>query len=201
MKVFLIGHPKSGRSTVAKAIAEHFNARHIDAMSWVKSTFRPQKQEEHTDQYEDEYDRFLSVRRTINPWLIIDHVRQLMKSYEGDKLFIIDGIMSPKDFSELFDCRKDMVIFLNPTGIDDSYVKDHEKIGISVIRDHCFWLSSAHLLAKNRWVEYNFKIPGEESDFVKELGSKNSVFIIRSIAKVIEHILATIHQLTNKDSL
>lgn len=193
MKVFIIGLPKSGRTTVAKAIAKHYAARYIDAMSWVKATFREQKVGEHVEQYEDEYDRFLSVRRMVNPWFISSHVFELLKSHEQEKIFIIDGIGSPKDFSELFDYRQDVVIFLNRTGADgDPHIKDHENIGISVIRDYCFWLSSANLLPRHKWIEYNFKIPGEEADFVKELGSKNSVFIIRSINKVIGHAITCI---------
>lgn len=200
MKVLIIGLPKSGRSTLAKALAKHFNARHIDAMSWVKSTFRDQNPNEYMEQYEDEYDRFLSIRRTVNPSLITSHVLQLLKSHEEDKLFIIDGLTSPKDFSELFDYRQDVVIFLNSIGTDDAYVKDHEKIGVSVIRDYCFWMSSANLLIKSKWIEYNFRIHGEESNtnLVRKLGSKNSLFIIKSFAKVIEHAILTIGQLINK---
>lgn len=188
MKIFIIGLPQSGRTTIAKAVAEHFKARHVDAMSWVRSTFRSRKHDEHIQRYEDEYDHFLSIRRTVNPWFITSHVYDLLKSHVEDKIFVIDGIASPRDFSELFDYRHDVVVFVNRTdGITE--FKDHENIGVSVIRDYCFWMSSAGLLAKDRWLEYNFKIPGEESEFVKELGSKNTVFIIKSINKTISHLL------------
>lgn len=188
MKIFIIGLPQSGRTTIAKAVAEHFKARHVDAMSWVRSTFRNRKHDEHIQRYEDEYDHFLSIRRTVNPWFITSHVYDLLKSHADDKIFVIDGIASPRDFSELFDYRHDVVVFVNRTdGITE--FKDHENIGVSVIRDYCFWMSSAGLLAKDRWLEYNFKIPGEESDFVKELGSKNTVFIVKSINKTISHLL------------
>lgn len=187
MKIFIIGLPKSGRTTVARAITQQFNARYIDAMSWVKSTFREKRSAEHIQQYEDEYDHFLSIRRTVNPWLITNHVFDLLKSHQADEMFVIDGIASPRDFSELFDYRHDVVVFLNRTDSETEF-KDHENIGISVIRDQCFWMSSASLLPKNRWIEYNFKMSGEDSDSVKELGSKNSVFIVKSIGNVIGHL-------------
>jgi hypothetical protein len=188
MKIFIIGLPKSGRTTAAYAVAVHFQAHYIDAMSWIKAAFRGQHQGEHIQHYEDSYDHFLSIRRLANPSLTIDHVRALMKTHEQEKVFVIDGISSPKDFAELFEYKQDVVIFLNRTGSDVEF-KDHENIGVSVMRDYCFWMASAGLLPKNRWLEYNFKIPGEEADFVKELGSKNSVFIIKSFNKVLSHMI------------
>lgn len=193
MKIFIIGLPRSGRSTIAHAITGHFQACYIDAMSWVKDSFRNQKAEEHIHHYEDDYDRFLSIKRMINPNLISNHVHDLLNAHEQEKLFIIDGIASPRDFSELFDYRHDVVVFLNRTD-GDSEFKDHENIGVSVIRDYCFWMSSASLLVRNKWLEYNFKIPGEDSDSVKELGSKNSVFIVRSISKAISHLIESLEK-------
>lgn len=192
MKIFIIGLPKSGRTTVSQAIAAHFHARHIDATSWLKESFRARQEGEHIHHYEDDYDNFLSIRRLTNPNLITNHVRDTIKSYqEVDNIFVIDGMASPKDFIEMFEYRQDVVIFLNRTDVEAEF-KDHENIGISVMRDYCFWMASAGLLPKNRWLEYNFKIPGEEADFVKELGSKNSVFIIKSFNKVLSHILVTL---------
>ena len=191
MKIFIVGLSKSGRTTVAQALAAHFQGQYIDAMTWVQSSFRPKKEQEHIHHYEDEYDRFLSVRRQANPDLIIDHINNQIVQHPDKDIYVIDGISSPREFANLFDYRKDMVVFLNRTSTEVEY-KDHENIGISVIRDYCFWLSSASLLIRNRWLEYNFKIPGEESDFVKEMGSKNRVFIIRSIGKVIFHLVESI---------
>lgn len=188
MKIFIIGLTRSGRTTIAQAISQHLQAYYIDAMSWVRSAFREQRTNEHNQKYEDEYDQFLSIKRMVNPELITNYVNELLASHGESSIFVIDGIISPKDFAALFDYQQDIVVFVNRTDEDIEY-KDHEKIGVSVIRDFCLWLSSAGLLTKKKWLEYNFKIPGEESDLVKELGAKNSVFIIRSINKVISHLL------------
>jgi len=188
MKVFIIGLPKSGRTTLAHSLAKHAKTQYIDASSWIRSTFRERRADEHIQQFEDEYHRYLSMRMMVNPWFLVDHVYDMIKvaQEQGAKNFIIDGVFSPKDFIHLFDYREDVVVFLNRTG-NETETKDHETIGISVIRDYCFWLSSAELFPKARWLEYNFKIPGEDNDFVKELGSKNSVFIVRNLQKVISH--------------
>lgn len=190
MKIFVVGMPQSGRTTVTKALCQADNYRYIDAHSWVRSTFREKKVGEKPELYEDEFHSWFTNRLKINPQLITDNVQNTINAYgpEDDKLvYVIDGILSPRDFTRMFDYNKDMVIFLNRTGNDAEY-KDYENIGVSVMRDYCFWLSSADLLPKERWLEYNFSIPGVESDWVKGLGHKNSVFIVKSINRVISHI-------------
>jgi len=191
MKIFVVGMPQSGRTTVAKALCELKNFQYIDAVTWVKSTFREQKQGEHPHQYSDEYHSWLTNRMKLNPRLIIDNVYDSIDAYgrnaEDTYTFVIDGVSSPRDIMQLFDYNKDMIVFLNRTNNSADY-KDYENIGVSVMRDFCFWLSSADLLPKDRWLEYNFAIPGEDSDWVKSLGQKNSVFLVKSINKVISHL-------------
>jgi hypothetical protein len=188
MNIFIVGMPESGRTTVAKALCQSKDYRHIHATSWVKSTFRDQKVGEKPQQYHDEYHTWVTNRLKNHPDMIIHNIYDSIDAYDSEvKNFVIDGIFSPRDFTQAFDYNKDIVIFLNRINNAAEY-KDYENIGVSVIKDYCFWLSSADLLPKTRWLEYNFQIPGEESTFVKSLGSKNSVFIVKSINSAIEHI-------------
>lgn len=188
MNIFIVGLPRSGRTTVAKAVAEAHGFDYIDAMSWVRSTFRDPNPGEHPHQYEDEYQQYLTRRMMVNPWFVTDHVDQMMKlkGYQ-DSVRVIDGIQSPRDFITLFDFRQDVIVFLNRTDNEHEF-RDHENIGTSVIRDYCFWMSSAGLLTKDRWMEYNFRIPGEDSEHIKVMGAQNSVFIVRSIKRAISHL-------------
>ncbi len=197
MKIFIVGLPKSGRTTVAKALVEAHGWSYIDAMSWVRSTFRAPEAGEHPNQYEDEYQQYLTKRMMLNPWFISDHIQLIMNDRIDDDVFVIDGIASPKDFTMLFDYRKDIIVFLNRTDNENEY-RDHENIGASVIRDYCFWMSSAGLLTKDRWLEYNFKIPGEDSDAIKAMGAQNSVFIVKSIKKVISHSIERLKEIHDK---
>jgi hypothetical protein len=87
-----------------------------------------------------------------------------------------------------------MVVFLNRTDNAEEF-KDSESIAVSVMRDYCFWMSAASLLPKDRWLEYNFKIPGDDSDFIKKLGSKNSVFLAKSLTKAISHLKESLKDL------
>jgi len=190
MKIFVIGMPQSGRTTVSKALCQADSYCYIDAHSWVRSTFREQKTSEKVEQYEDEFHSWFTNRLKIDPQLIISNIQDSINAYgpEDDKLvYVIDGIQSPRDLTRMFDYNKDVVIFLNRTANQADY-KDYENIGVSVMRDYCFWLSSADLLPKERWLEYNFSIPGEDTDWVKALGHKNSVFIVKSINRVISHV-------------
>lgn len=188
MKIFIIGLPQSGRTTVAKSLCqEGGSTKYIDASSWLQCTFREPAPGEHPQQYQDEYYQYLNDRMKVNPHFIVDNIRDLMKVHSKASNFVIDGITSPHDFINLFNYNEDIVVFLNRTD-NNSEHKDQENIGVSVMRDYCFWMSSAGLLSKDRWLEYNFKIPGEDSDFIKTLGSKNSVFIVKSIHRVISHL-------------
>lgn len=192
MKIFIVGLPKSGRSTVAKALVEAHGYRYIDAMSWVRSTFRESNPGEHPHQYEDDYQEYLTQRRLTDEGFVSDYITKEM--WYGTEIFVIDGLTSPRDFVWLFDYKEDVVIFLNRTDNDHEY-RDHENIGVSVIRDYCFWMSAAGLLSKKRWLEYNFKIPGEPADHVKVMGAQNSVFIVKSIVRVVSHLTEKIKEI------
>jgi hypothetical protein len=197
MKIFIVGLPQSCRTTVAKSIAGDLNINYIDAMSWVRSTFRGIKEGEHPHQYEDDFQQYLTKRLLVNPWFITDHVCDMMKVIgASDNDFVIDGVASPRDFTYLFDYEKDIIVFLNRTDNDNEY-RDHENIGTSVIRDYCFWMSAAGVLSKQRWMEYNFRVPGEPNDNVKAMGAQNSVFIVKSIDRVKSHLKEKIQEITN----
>jgi adenylate kinase family enzyme len=190
MKIFIVGLPKSGRTTVAKSlIANETDWYYIDAISWVRSEFRECKASEHLQQYEDDFQQFFTKMMLNNPSFITDRIYDLIDAVtvKPADVFVIDGIAGPKELTQLFDYRQDVIVFLNRIGNETEF-RDHENIGLSVMRDYCFWMASAGLLSKDRWLEYNFKIPGEESESIKVLGSKNSVFIVKSIGKVISHL-------------
>ena len=60
MKVFIIGLPNSGRTTVAKALAQKEGAHYIDASSWLEATFRQPDKDEPEQKFQDEYFQYLS---------------------------------------------------------------------------------------------------------------------------------------------
>lgn len=187
MKVFIIGLPKSGNTRFAKALAEDTSTHYISASDWVQSTFRLPRQEESRDDYDQAYHEFYVKRIQINQNLCVDNVQQAMFAADGIDAFVIDGLIHPGDFTRLFDINKDVVVFLNRTD-SPATPKDYEGVAVNVLRDYCLYLATLGLLPRERWLEYNYRIPGEESDFVKQLGKHNTVTITKSINKAIEHL-------------
>lgn len=187
MKIFIIGLPKSGSTRVAKTLAEDPSLHYVSATDWLQSTFRPPRHDEKKEDYDLAYLEFYVNRLKVNQSICIENVIDVMKSAGTGKDFIIDGIINPGDLSRLLDFNTDVIVFLNRT---DSPVtpKDYEGVAVNVMRDYCLYLATVGLLPKNRWLEYNYKLPGEESDFIKHLGKHNTVTITRSINKAIEHL-------------
>lgn len=187
MNIFIIGLPKSGKTTVAKALCQDGRFEYIDSASWLKATYRAPKDNEHEQQYEESYHNYLINRLKIDPSLTSKNIQATMASYPNSFEFVIDGIINPKDFTQLFNYNEDIIVFLNRIN-NEAVCQDYQNIGASVIKDYCFWMASAGLLEKKRWIEYNFKIPGEENDQVKILGSKNSVYLVKSLDKALSHL-------------
>lgn len=182
MKVFIIGLPKSGKTTVSTSICASHNFPYLDYdKSLVK--FRDPFPSEKESQYAENHTQFFLENLKNNPNQYLDQ----FINYSKFNNLVVDGVSSPRDFVHLFDYNSDIVVFLNRT--DTESFKDFENVSVSVIKDYCYWLSSSGLLAKNKWLEYNFKIPGIESDStIKKLGNKNTVFIAKSIGNVINHL-------------
>lgn len=186
MRVFIVGLPGSGYDIFSKALFQELGMPYIDACSWVKYIFRDKKPSEHEQQYQESFDEFLTERLKIDPDLYLNHITSSLQIYQDN--VVISGLYSPREFIKLFDYTKDIVVFLNRTDIDS--VKEENSIGISVIRDYCYYLASCKLLPRERWIEINYKLAGEESDFVKALGSKNSMFLVKNIKKAIAVLIS-----------
>lgn len=190
MKTVLIGLPKSGRSTIAKELATKCELHYLHAESWITASFRSRTAGESLEDYKEAYQKFYAERLRVNPDTISNNVRETIVARNAIKIcdVVIDGLTSPRDFINLFDYNQDVVIFVNRTN-GPNYIEGCDHINVNVVRDYCLWLGTMGLLAKNRWQEYNFPIPGDPKDsFTKELGNKNTVTITRSIEKTIEMI-------------
>jgi adenylate kinase family enzyme len=189
MKVFILGLSQCGRTTVAKALASAPDALYISSDFWVKTAFENTGSlPEDPEEYDREFTEYLTGGLKKNHNLITDGVEtniSMHHEYSHKNKYIIDGISSPRDFMKLFDYNEDVAIFLNRTD-NPSETTDHDGIGQNVIRDYCLWLATMGLLPKDRWTEYNYRMPGEESEFVKELSSRNLVTITKNINKAIE---------------
>lgn len=187
MKIFVIGLPVSGKTTFAKEISEQMGYIYIDATSWLKNTFRDKQDKETECQYQEMYHQYLTDRLKKDHNIFSRNIVDII-SLNPNHNFIIEGSLNPTDFNCLFDYNQDMIIILNRNNNESEFL-DYENIGLSVIRDYCYWMSSFNLINKEQWIEYNFKIPGEDNDFIKALGSKNTIYIVRSLNKAINYTI------------
>lgn len=186
MKIYIIGLPGSGRTRVAKSLSEDSRLHYISATDWLRSTFRPPHAKESKEDYDIEYHNYYVGRVKQDQWVCVDNIFDIQSSVNS-KHFVVDGVISPFDFMYCFDPKYDMVVFLNRTDTT-SVPKDYEGVAVNVMRDYCLYNALMGILSRDRWLEYNYKIPGEEVDSLKSTGKHNSVFITKSINKAIEHL-------------
>lgn len=186
MNVYIIGEHLSGKTTVARALAEEPNYHYISGSGWLESTFRFPYPKENPFEFQEELFKFKVNRLIVDPYIVSDNILDIMNAVDSDH-YVVDGLVNPKDFIHLFDYNEDVIVFLNRTDSPEDS-KNYESIAINVIRDYCLYLATVGLLPREKWLEYNFKIPGEESDFVKQLGKHNLVTITRSINRAILHL-------------
>src|SRR5271165_3589483 len=108
MKVFIIGASKSGRTAVAKAIAEDsYRYHYIAGSDFIESTFRPRYKQEDIEIYNQNLFNYSVNRLKLDPLFYINNVFDTIESVK-DTHFIIDGIINPKDFIHLFDYNVDV---------------------------------------------------------------------------------------------
>jgi hypothetical protein len=186
MKIFLIGMPDSGKTTIGKAL-EIPGFRYLHVSEFLH----------HVDCNEEEYHNVILNLLKLNPDIFINKYKEHTHDFINN--FIVEGLISPKDFVSLFDPRKDVVVFLNRTDHSPD-AKDYQTISISIMRDYCFWLSAAYLLEKKRWIEFNYKMSEDDPTYLKTMGFKNTVYSVKGINAVIKKLQEDINNLKINNS-
>lgn len=192
MKVFIMGLPGSGKTTVSKSICENLGAVHLDPASWMKYIFRNQDKKETNQEYIDLYFEDLNKKLINDVDLVSRLITDIIKAHPAvnDNPIVIDGLSSPRDFIQLFDYSKDLVVFLNRIDNEAEY-RNVQNISISVMKDYCLWLASSNLLNKEKWIEVNFQMD-DDKDYIKCLSRKNTLIMVRNIKSVIATLIKMI---------
>jgi len=183
MKIFILGLSKSGKTTVSKALCSQSNINCVSPFDWFKNSFRCKSLNESDIDYQKDFQNYLTNSLKKEPTLFSNYIESCC-FWNEEKISIIDGMLDPKNFIDVFDWNTDMLVVLNR--LDNNSDNDYDHISLNVIRDYCFWLSNSGLMPKDRWQEFNFKFNGLNSEHFKKIGAKNTLWIVHNIEKVIE---------------
>lgn len=144
MKIFVLGISRSGKTTLAKGIAEELKLPHISSSGWVRTHFAEGAPISDMTAYSQE-------QLEKNPSACLDY---LQANYDLSIPCVIEGIRNPFDFIHLFDPREDLVILLD-------YVKNLTEAtlfesGLEVIDRYVKWLEINQLIRSNRRLKLTF---------------------------------------------
>jgi len=151
MKIFVIGFSQSGKSTLAKALSETFDAVHISASNWTKQFEINKSDLEYRAKVTNASREALSKDHLISVQAIRTEVLESKKAIK-----IIEGIRNPFDFTHLFDIKNDYVIFLFPC---DVVASDSFDGGVKVIQDTALWMLANNMIQIERiFIERNHTV-------------------------------------------
>lgn len=191
MKVFIIGLPQSGRTSVAKHLSKDADFHTIEIGAYLKNIFKRSFSGPEED-FCDKYKEFIANILKNDSKFYKENLRYLKNSIKlakknGVKNFVIEDLVGPMDFIKLFNYNEDIVVFLNRLD-NPSVANEQENICLSLIKDYCLWLVTMSCLDKDRWIEYNFKSTYSTDNTVKTMGVHNSIFILKSFEGVASHL-------------
>lgn len=152
--IFLIARTKDGKTTLSKFMASEFGFSFLSASKWVVPSFLA----EHPYVSEpQEYARKISAysleKLMSNPNACVEVVQNDPLATSGH--CIIDGVRNPRDFSILFDPRKDMVVRFEVETNTGTY-SDFEKYGLQAIDSILEWYEKCGLIEP--WQVMRFRV-------------------------------------------
>lgn len=135
--VFFIGPTKVGKSTLAWTLCFETPDVYlvpVQASKWIKEQYSAASFASYP-----EYVAFLTQKSrellAKDPDCAVKRIKQSFNCCGGGCL--IEGVRNPRDFMQLFDYRKDLVVFLSRNGME--VVNEFEE-GIEVIKQYVKWL-------------------------------------------------------------
>lgn len=189
-KVFIIGLPQSGRTCLIEELLKAIDFVYINCNLQIENGFRSFKIYETKREFQDAYEIYYLNKLKLDPDFCSKNIQKIIdfNLEKGNFNFIIDNLISPRDFVKLFNYNEDIVVFLNRIDYGDVEYKEHQNVALSSIRDYCFWMSSLGLMKKENWIEFNFVMNSNginENSPIKKLGIYNTVYLAKSFLRVV----------------
>lgn len=142
--VFLIGATKTGKTTLARRLAEDLGLTHVSASAWLRG--RPDVPAPVADDapmrervaFTEAITRRARAELSRDPDVCVDFLRQAHPSLD-DGGFVVEGIRNPRDFLLLFRPERDLVLYLD-FAANPHPPTTFERDGIAVIHALTTWL-------------------------------------------------------------
>lgn len=142
--VFLIGATKTGKTTLARRLAEDLGLTHVAASAWLRG--RPDVPAPVADDapmrdrvaFTEAITRRAREELARDPDVCVDFLRQEHPRFD-DGGFVVEGIRNPRDFLLLFRPERDLVLYLD-FAANPHPPTTFERDGIATIRAITTWL-------------------------------------------------------------
>jgi hypothetical protein len=148
MKIFVMGTSGIGKTPFAKRVAEGLALPHIGASAWVRRLFTVPSGLSREEQVAA-MTAFSTKALAEDPDACLRHLRS-EPALAG--ACVIEGIRNPRDFSALWDPRKDLAIFLRHTAVAPTAFER----GLEVIEAYVRWSIANGLAPKESLRELSY---------------------------------------------
>ena len=164
MKIFIIGYSGVGKSPFASLLCRRYpQAQHIKAGEWVRSQFS-------TNATAQEMAEFSAQKLKENINICVDFIREKYV-FSQNSISIIEGIRNPYDFMQLFDPKKDMVIFVNRKNtFASSYF---ELQGTNTIYSYLSFLASTRIIQEQQMTGFFIEKENTKNKMYQEVRSRH----------------------------
>ena len=153
MKLLILGPSQSGKTTLAKQIAQTYGFAHISASEWIKQSWPPSPEDfPHRNAYIQAITDYSLTALRQSPHACIDYIRDRLP-HSGST--VIDGIRNPHDFIHLFDWQSDRCLSLI---YQHCPVPSNEfEQGLVVIEAYLNWLLTNRLIQHSQAIAIKFQ--------------------------------------------
>jgi hypothetical protein len=166
VKIFVLGRSGSGKTPMARRLAEALGLEHAPASAWVRARFptpspAPDASGAERQAFVDAITRFAVAELRRDPWVSLDH---LVERHRLDGC-VIEGMRNPLDFVHAFDPRHDAVVWLEHTRA--ALAPTAFESGLDVIDGYLAWLERCGLAGGGPCLRYRyaaFRRGDEEGD-------------------------------------